>query len=931
MHSYEERPRLLGRRRECAVLDELVASARSASSGVLVLEGEAGIGKTALLEYIGDHAPGCRVVRATGVESEMEIPYAGVHQLCAPFLDHVHALPDPQRDALTTAFGLRAGDPPGRFVVSLAVLSLLTNASEQQPLICVVDDAQWLDRASAQTFSFVARRLLAERIVMVLASRPLAEDDDLSGLPVLSVRGLDDKEAAELLSTAMVGPLEDRVRDHLLRETRGNPLAVLELPRGLTSSELAFGFADGTRMPLATRIEEGFRRRLQRLPQETQRLLLLAAVEPSGDVALVWQAAHSFGLDVIAAAGPALDASLITDNVRVGAGVRFRHPLVRSAVYRAASAGAIREVHAALADVTDADSQPDRRTWHRAQATVGYDDDIAAALEASAARAQGRGGLAAAAAFLGRATELTADAPLRARRALAAAQLKHQAGAPAEALSLLTVAEAGPLGSLDRALVHLARAQIAFFSEHSGDAPGMLLDAARELEPLDATLARRTYLDALSAALFAGRLATGVELREVATAALAAPAPVGTKGPCDLLLNGFALVITEGYAIGASVLRDAVRAFRTSDMPALESLRWLWFATHAAHDLWDDEGWDELCSRHAQLARQVGALHVLPIALSARMGLHLFAGELSTVDVLVQEAASVTQATGSTLPPYGAIALAAWRGHLEEASRMIDAVIGEVASRGDGMGLTLIRHAQAVMYNGLGRYPEAMAAAAEGAQHPQELAFATWSLAELVEAAVRTESRAQAERAVEELAEMAEASRTNWALGVLARCRALLADDPLVAEALYREAVERLTRTRVPMVLARAHLLYGEWLRRQDRDLDAREQLRTAHDMFLQMGAEGFAERTRSELAATGETLRQPARSGLVEALTAQEAQIAGLAATGMTNPEIGAHLFISARTVEWHLRKVYQKLGMGSRKELRAAMPVSQYSIVAT
>lgn len=928
MRSSEQRPRLLGRRRECAALDELVARARSGSSGVLLLEGEPGIGKTALLEYLVESAPGYLVVRAAGVELEMELPYAGLQRLCAPMLDLLETLPSPQRAALATAFGLQEGPPPSRFLVGLAALSLLTHASERQPLLCVVDDAQWLDTATAQAVAFVARRLLAERIVMVLGSRVLTEGDALTGLPMLSVRGLTDQDAARLLSKAMVGPLEDLVRNRLLRETRGNPLAMLELGNGLTSTELTFGFTDAGRKPLATRIEEGFWRRVQRLPEATQRLLLVAAAEPSGDSSLVWRAARHLGLDVTTAAEPAFEAGLVTDYVRVGAEVLFRHPLVRSAVYRTAPPEVVRQVHGALAAVTDADSEPDRKTWHRARATVGHDDDVAAALEACAARAQARGGLAAAAAFLEQATELTGDALLRTRRALAAAWLKHEAGAPAEALSLLSVAEAGPLAPLDRAQVHLTRAQIAFLSEHSGDAPDMLLAAARELEPLDATLARRTYLEAMTAAVFAGRLATGAGLREVAAAALAAPAAGDVAGPCDLLLDGLALVIDEGYPVGAPVLRDAVRAFRAADMPVLESLRWLWLATHAAHDIWDERSWEELCDRQVDLARQVGALHVLPIALSARIGLHLFAGELSTADALVQEAESVTETTGSSLPPYGAIALAAWRGHPEEVLPRVDTAVDDALHRGDGMGLTLVRHAEAVLYNGLGRFPEALAAATEGAQHPAELAFASWSLVELVEAAVRSDNRAPASRAVEDLAQITGPSGTDWALGVLARCRALLAEDPRVAEPLYREAIERLARTRVPMVLARAHLLYGEWLRHEDRRPEAREQLRTAHDLFVRMGAEAFAGRTGTELAATGEPVRRPLPSGPAEELTAQEAQVARFAATGMTNPECGAQLFISARTVEWHLRKVYAKLGITSRKELGDALSTRGFAV---
>jgi DNA-binding CsgD family transcriptional regulator len=861
------------------------------------------------------------------VESEIELAYAGLHLLCAPFMDRLDALPRPQSEALATAFGLRDSTPPDRFMVGLAVLTLLTNAAEEQPVVCLIDDAQWLDRASAQTLSFVARRLLADRVVMVFSLRHPTDEDGLTAFTALSVRGLDAAEAGALLDSVVPWPLESRVRARLLRETGGNPLALLELPRGLSRGELAFGFADATTMPLVTRIEDGFLRRLLPLPGEAKRLLLVAALQPDGDAAVVWRAADRLGIDVAAAAAPAVEGGLLEKGVTGNAAVQFRHPLVRSAVYRAAIANEVREVHGALAEVTDGDKDPDYRAWHRAQAIVFPNDQVAEELEGCAARAQARGGLAAAAAFLERAVALSADPLLRARRALAAAQTKHQAGAPEEALALLAIAEAGPLDSLERALVHLARAQIAFFSQHGGDAPALLLAAARELEPLEAGLARQTYLDALTAAMFAGRLSGAVGIRDVAGAARAAPRPAGAEGPSDLLLDGLALVITEGYAAGAAALQEAVSAFLVAGMPVEESLRWLWLATHAAHDLWDDESWRELSDRHVALARQLGALHVLPIALSTRMGLHLFSGELSTVGFLVHEAATVTQATGSTLPPYGAIALAAWQGRETEVARLCDAVTAEVVSRGDGMGLTLIRHAQAVMYNGLGRYPEALAAATEAAAHPEELSFATWSLAEVVEAAVRTGNVAPAEGAVLQLSEIAGASGTDWARGVLARCQALLADHPTSAEGHYVEAIALLGRTRLPMVLARGHLLYGEWLRRQGRREEARDQLRTAYSLFEQMGAEAFAERTRRELAATGETARRSGTSGLADALSAQETQIARLAVGGMTNIEIGADLFISPRTVEWHLRKVYAKLGVTSRKHLRTALLVDRHA----
>ena len=913
---------LLGRRIECDTLDDLLTRARSGVSAVLVLHGEAGIGKTALLTYLADSADSCRVVRAEGVESEVELAYSGLHQLCAGFKDRLDALPTPQRDALATAFGLRAGAPPDRFMVGLAVLTLLTNAAEEQPLVCLIDDAQWLDKASAQTLSFVARRLLAERVVLVFSLRH-PSDDDLRTFAALSVGGLNVLEAGTLLDSVLPGPLDSGVRDRLVHETQGNPLALLELPRGLSRGELSFGFGDAM-TPMVTRIEDGFLRRLGPLPEATRRLLLVAALQPEADASVLSRTAEHLGIDITEAAAPAVESGLLVKGVAGIAATRFRHPLVRSAVYRAADQGEVREVHGALAEGTDGVADPDRRAWHRAQSIVVPDAEVAAELEVCAARAQSRGGLAAAAAFLERAVALTADPHMRARRALAAAQTKHQAGAPDEALSLLAIAEAGPLDPFECALVHLARAEIAFFSRHGGDAPALLLAAARELEPFDADLARDTYLDALTAALFAGRLCGAVGIREVAAAARAAPRPVAVDRPTDLLLDGLALVITDGYRAGAGALHDAVRAFRLADVRTPQALRWLWQASHAAHDLWDEESWRVLCDSHVALARQLGALQVLPIALSTRMGLHLFAGELSTVALLVHEAAAVTRATGSTLPPYGAIALAATRGDEAETSRLVDAVTAEVISRGDGMGLTLIRHAQAVMYNGLGRYGEALAAATEGSAHAPELAFANWSLPELVEAAVRTGAPEIGESALLQLTEIAGACGTPWALGLLARCRALVAHDPTTAEAHYTEAIAQLEQARVPMVLARSHLLYGEWLRREGRRVDARLQLRTAYSMFEQMGAEGFADRTRRELGATGETARRTSTTSAIDALTAQETQVAQLAVDGMTNVEIGSHLFISPRTVEWHLRKVFTKLSITSRRQLRGALPVA-------
>jgi DNA-binding CsgD family transcriptional regulator len=901
---------LWGRRSECEALDRLLEAVRAGEGRVLVLRGEPGVGKTALLQYVVGQASGCRVARAVGVQSEMELAFAGLHQLCAPMLDRLERLPGPQRDALGTAFGLSAGTAPDRFLVGLAVLSLLSEVAEERPLVCLVDDAQWLDRASAQALAFVARRLLAESVALVFAARESGEKHELTGLPELVVEGLRDADARALLSSVISGPLDERVRDRIVAETRGNPLALLELPRGLTPAELAGGFGLPDALALSGRIEESFRRRLAPLPPDTRRLLLVAAAEPVGEPALVWRAAERLGIRSEAAA-PATAAGLL----EFGARVRFRHPLVRSAVYRAASPNERRGVHRALADATDPEVDPDRRAWHLAHATSGPDDEVAAELERSAGRAQARGGLAAAAAFLEQAAGLTRSPARRGERALAAAQAKHQAGAFDAALGLLATAEAGPLDEIQRARVDLLRGQIAFASNRGGDAAPLLLKAAKQLEPLDVTLARETYLDALSAAMFAGRLAPGPGVLEVAEAARAArragSSPQAPRAP-DLLLDGLALLITEGYPAGTPMLKRALSAFGSEDISREEGLRWLWLACRTALDLWDDESWYVLSTRQVQLARDAGALAVLPIALESHVGVHLHAGELAAAAALVEEVGAVTEATGSRLAPYGAMLLAAWRGRKAEFSELMEATTKEVVPRGEGMGLAVMRWASALLYNGLGEYEDALAAAQEASAYPHD---STWVLHELIEAAVRSGKVERAADVVQRLSEMTRASGTEWALGIEARSRALLSEGE-AAESLHGEAIDWLGRTRVPVELARAHLLYGEWLRRERRRLDAREQLRTAHEMFTAMGMEAFARRAARELLATGETARRRSVETRGE-LTAQESQIARLARDGLSNPEIGARLFISPRTVEYHLGKVFGKLDISSRNQL--------------
>jgi DNA-binding CsgD family transcriptional regulator len=904
----------MGRRPECAALDQLLEAVRRGGSRALVVHGEPGAGKTALLEYLAWQASDCRVASIAGVQSEMELAFAALHQLCAPMLDGLEALPVPQRDALRIAFGMSVGPAPDRFLIGLAVLGLLSEMAGERRLVCLVDDAQWLDSASTQVLAFVARRLEAESVGLVFGTR--APGGDLAGLPELVVGGLGQDDARALLDSVLAGPLDERVRDQIVAETRGNPLALLELPRGLTVAELAGGFGFPGALPLPTRIEESFRRRVGAIPAETRRLLLLAAADPAGDPVLVWRAAGRLGIGA-AAAGPAAEADL----AEFGSRVRFRHPLVRSAAYRSASAQERQEVHRALAEAIDPQLDPDRRAWHRAQAAQGPDEDVAGELECSAGRARARGGLAAAAAFLEHAAMLTPDPALRAGRALAAAQAKAQAGASDAALDLLARAEAGPLSELQHARADVVRAQVAFTASRDSDAPPLLLKAARRLEPIDVALSRTTYLDALVAAVYAGRLASpGGSLLDVARAAGAAPLPLhGPRAP-DLLLDGLAAHLNQGYAAGAPILRRALKAFGDG-MPADPELRWLSLAYTAALHLWDDDGCEMLSDRWAQLARESGALSELPLALISRVYTFLSTGELTAAASTVKEMQTVIEATGSSLAPYGALGLAALRGSQAEASALIEATLRDASARGEGLGISAAGWASAVLGNGLGRYQEALAAAQRASQHHFELGFSNWALVELIEAAARSGMSETAASAYHRLAEMTGASGTDWAIGVEARSHALVSEGDQ-AERLYRESITRLDRTRVRVELARARLLYGEWLRRQRRRSDAREQLRTAHGMLEAMGLEAFAERARRELQATGETARKRTVITRDEELTAQEAQIARLAREGLSNPEIGARLFLSPRTVQYHLSKVFTKLGISSRGQLEHILP---------
>jgi DNA-binding CsgD family transcriptional regulator len=876
----------------------------------MVIRGEAGVGKTALMACLAGQAGGFQVAQIDGVESEMELPFAALHQLCVPMLTRLDALPQPQQAALRVAFGLSAGDPPDRFLVALATLNLMADVADERPLLCLVDDAQWLDGASRQVLGFVARRLLAEPVGLVFAIREPADDPDLVGLPEMRLEGLAEDDARALLETSIHGRLDERVRDRIVAETRGNPLALLELPSGLGATRLAGGFAlpDATDVP--ARIEDYYRQRIAALPEATQQLLLLAAADAVGDATLLWRAAQALGLGRDAA-----EPAAVAGVLEIATRVRFRHPLVRSAVYRAASLDERRVAHGALAAATDSERDPDRRAWHRAHAARPPDEAVAQELLDSASRAESRGGIAAAAAFLDRAVTFSEDPHERASRALAAAQAKFDAADFLAAESLLATADAGPLDELGQALLQRTRAQIAFDLRRGSDAPPLLLRAARRLEPLDAELARETHLQAIIAAIYAGELASPDDTLEVARAARSAPLDAEPGPARQRLLQGLAIRLTDGYAAAAPTLASGLRGYLAED----RQLDWLCVAFNlAAMDLWDEKAWFGLASSQVALARAAGTLILLPWALEYLAAFHVQAGDLSLASDLLRDARGLDFDGRAATLPYIPLSLAAWRGHAPTALALSKTMMLEARARGEGCAITAVEYAKAILYNGLGLYEQALDAAQKAAE-PDEIATSSWALYELVEAAARSGRLDTARDAADRLSERTAASATAWAIGTGARSRALVESGDS-AEKLYREAIESLEQTRMVAYLARARLSYGEWLRREKRRVDAREQLRQAHEAFASMGADGFADRARRELLATGERVRKR-REDTRDDLTPQEERIARLALDGRTNPQIGEELYLSPRTVEWHLHKVFMKLGIDSRRALRGAL----------
>jgi DNA-binding CsgD family transcriptional regulator len=868
---------LLGRRSECAALEALSEAARSGNGGALVVRGVPGVGKTALLDHIVGSSENMRVARAAGSESETELAFAGLHQLCMPVLDRLAGLPGPQRDTLQAAFTARSSEPPDRFMVGLAVLSLLTDLAREQPLLCAVDDAQWLDKASAQTLEFVARRLNGQPVALVVATRESARG--FTGVCELTLEGLRDDPARELLSSVLSTPMDPRVRDRIVAETHGNPRTLLDLAKGVTPAQLAggFGLLDTTAEP--GEIDDELARRLSSLPADTRLLLLVAAAEPQGEPTLLWRTAERFGI-AIDAASPAAHAGLLT----LGARVRFPDTTVRAAVYRSASEADRRAVHEALAAATVSDVDRDRRAWHLAAAATGPDEQVAVELERSANRAQARAGLAAAAAFLERSVALSVDPSRRASRALAAAHAKYRAGAQDSAWAMLAIADADPLDELLRARAELLRARIALDMNGELAAP-TLLRAAQRLEKLDVKLARDTYLEAL-VLTGAGEAAFDDGLLAVARAALAAPPASEPRRLTDLFLTGHALMVVEGYVAGAETLGAALRAFREREIEPEEWMRCLPAAYMTAAVLWDTEAHRALAGSYLELVREAGAVSELPKALDAQVGAHLVAGELAAAHSRAQEAQEAMAVVGTGSPGGNARLLAALCG--PGGSPRTDGRAGKQADAG-----LLERIAST------------------------DLGYS--AVIDLVAAAVARDERDDAERLVERLVDATSASGTDYAIGLGALARALVTehDD---AEVLFEEAADRFGSAGAALELARCRLLFGEWLQGTRRRLEARRELTAAYDAFAAMGLDALSGRASDDLRALGGRARRRAGDGRSE-LTAQEAQIARLAGQGLSNPQIGSRLFISPRTVKYHLQKVFAKLDITSRSQLERAL----------
>jgi len=904
---------LLGRREEQRQLAALLHGAREGRAGALVLRGEAGIGKSALLSDLAKNADDFCICRAGGVESEMELAYAGLQQLCEPLDGHMAELAAPRRSALDQVFGLAEGAPPDRFLVGIAALDLVAAAAAEQPVIWLIDDAQWIDQASMQAIGFVCRRLLAERVAIVIATRGISDQGELAGLPELQIGGLNTEDAGRLFDLVVSGPTDPLVRDRILTETRGNPLALLELPRAWTTAELVEGLpgADSS-SPLTGRLESAFAKRLRELPADTQTLLTLAAAEPTGDPALLWPAAQRLGLDWSASA-PAERAGLL----EVDQGVYFRHPLVRAVAYRSAPIEKRLEVHRVLAEVTDPVHDADRRAWHWACSTVGYDEHIAADLERTAGRARARGGLLAAAAILERAALLTPHGEQRADRTLAAARAKRDAGALEAALRLLSVLETEPRSELRSAQADQLRGKIAFDQRRSAEAAELFLGAAQRIEALAPRAARDIRLEALAAAVWAGGPGDHELVARAAQAARTAPSAKNQPRTADLVLNAIATRITEGYAAATPALNAALNAIRSHGLGSGDADDLLWLTGNRLAGLIATEAWDyeaglAVADRQVRVARESGALVQLQFALNFLANHIIVTGDLRGAAALLEEERLLSAMTRAT--PNRTMLIDALRGDADRTIPLVEAMIDTGSASGHGRVAFFAHYAAAVLYNGLGRHADALAHARQVIES-DGLGYQTYAAGELAEAAFREGNAEWLSYMSSWMKVRAAATPTEWALGMSARIRALDTGST-DTEARYRESIAHFGKTPLRIELARSQLLYGEWLRRKRRYLDARVELRSALRQFREFGVDAFGDRAQAELEATGERAR--ARAAASESrLTPQESQVARLAGQGLTNREIAAQLFIGQSTVEYHLVKVFRKLDVRTRTQL--------------
>ncbi|HEY0534206.1 MAG TPA: AAA family ATPase [Actinoplanes sp.] len=906
--------RPLGRLAECDRLDEVVAQVEAGGSATLVLRGEPGIGKTVLIDYLAERVSGTgRVLRANGVESEMDLPFAGLHQLCMPILHQVARLPQPQRDAIESAFGMQGHGTPDRLMVALAALNLVSTAAETEPLFCFVDDAHWLDQASAQALLFVARRLLAEQIGLVVAVR--AGYGVFAGLPELEVNALREPDARRLLASVVDGRLDARVSQRILAETHGNPLAIIQLPRGLSAAELSAGLGPSTGLPLSGRIEHSFLRRYEQLSAPVQRLLLLAAAEPLGDPALLRRAATASGLPdrVVTAADTGGLMSM-------GLQIQFEHPLARSAIYGAAIAHDRHAAHRAIAQAIDPAVDPDHYAWHRSQATASADAEIAQELEDSAGRALARGGLAAAAAILERAAVLSTTREETIRRGLAAARATYEAGAPDRALGLVATLESASLGPMERAAITRLRGQISLSLGRPDHATGLLLNAAVALTALDPATARATYFETLEAATYAGRFGSDGGLAQLASEVIRVlPATPHEPGVVDYFLDAMLIWAIDGLPRAVPTMRRALAELSSATTDPVAAARWAWLAIHVVNSTWADDHWLAINERYRTSVREAGALSLLPSVFAGSALLALWTGDFAAADTLLDDAGSISTAVGlGPVATRSRAMVAAWRGDRATTEAILMRVDQDGRVGGEQEQLSSADYCAAILGNGLGDYAAAYAAARASA-YEQRLGTPELLLPELIEAAVRLGERAEAERALQRLAVRTTAAGTSWALGVEAYCRGLLAQGD-AAEAFYRQAIRQLDACRIVPFRHRARLAYGEWLRRERRRVEAREQLQTAYDAFTAMGAHGFAERARRELLATGGSVSQRTEQ-TPDDLTPQELQVARLAAANASNQEIAAQLFISPSTVGYHLSKAFRKLDINSRRQLTDAL----------